>query len=136
MEIRLTDEPPPHARDALLHRLVAFNEAAAGPSDARPLALLLGDDVAPEGGLWGRTAYGWLFVELLVVPDRLRGQGVGSELLRRAEAEARARGCRGVWLDTFEFQARGFYERHGYTVFGRLDDYPAGHARFFLRKLF
>ena len=39
-----------------------------------------------------------------------------------------------AWLDTFEFQARGFYERLGYTCFGRLEDYPPGFARYFMKK--
>jgi hypothetical protein len=39
-----------------------------------------------------------------------------------------------VWLDTYSFQARGFYERLGYTVFGTINDYPPGHSRFFLTK--
>jgi len=62
-----------------------------------------------------------------------RGQGVGTELMRRGEAEAVARGCHGVWLDTFEFQARGLYERLGYTCFGELENYPVG-PRFFMSK--
>jgi hypothetical protein len=44
------------------------------------------------------------------------------------------RGCHGVWLDTFTFQARGFYERLGYSVFGAIEDYPPGHSRHFLKK--
>jgi GNAT superfamily N-acetyltransferase len=86
------------------------------------------------GGLWGRTAYDWLFVELLFVPESLRGRGLGSELMKRAEDEALGRGCHSVWLDTFEFQARGFYERLGYTCFGELPNYPTGSARYFMRK--
>jgi len=86
------------------------------------------------GGLWGRTAYDWLFVELLVVPESLRGRGLGSELMKRAEDEALGRGCHSAWLDTFEFQARGFYERLGYTCFGELPNYPTGFARYFMRK--
>jgi hypothetical protein len=41
-------------------------------------------------------------------------------MLLQAEQEAKARGCRGAWLDTYSFQARGFYERLGYAVFGAL----------------
>jgi ribosomal protein S18 acetylase RimI-like enzyme len=56
--------------------------------------------------------------------------------MQRAEDEARRRGCRGAWLDTYSFQARGFYERIGYEVFGVIDDFPPGHSRLFLRKTF
>ena len=58
----------------------------------------------------------------------------GRRLLLEAEARAARRGCRGAWLGTFGFQARGFYEKQGYAVFGALQDCPPGHARFFLSK--
>lgn len=120
---------------AVVDGLVAFNAAHAGPGNGRSLVLLVrGADGAVRGGLLGYTHWNWLFVSHLWVHDTLRGRGVGSELLRRAEAEAVARGCRHAHLDTFSFQAPGFYERHGYQVFGRLDDYPPGHARIFLQK--
>lgn len=54
--------------------------------------------------------------------------------MRLAEEEAVRRGCLGAWLDTFSFQARGFYERLGYSVFGVIEGYPPGHSRFFLKK--
>jgi hypothetical protein len=54
--------------------------------------------------------------------------------MSQAEREAIRRGCRGAWLDTFSFQARGFYERLGYTVFGTIAGCPPGHSRFFLKK--
>jgi ribosomal protein S18 acetylase RimI-like enzyme len=68
------------------------------------------------------------------VPADLRHSGWGSELLRCAEAEAARRNCVGIWLDTFGFQARGFYEKHGYEVFGVLDVHPRGTERTFLCK--
>ena len=118
----------------VLDSLIAFNDAKAGDSGYRPIAFAVEDERGRmTGGLSGATAYGWLFIELLFVPESLRGQGVGTELIRRAEAEAVARGCHSVWLDTFEFQARGFYERLGYTCFGELANYPTG-SRFFMSK--
>jgi GNAT superfamily N-acetyltransferase len=134
MQITLTDAPDPSARDIIVGGLVAYNEAHAGPRGWRPLAVLLEEGSEVVGGLWGGTAYGWLFTELLFVPEALRGQGIGADLLARAEAEARARGCVGAWLDTFAFQARGFYEGLGYGVFGQIDGYPPGSARYFLSK--
>jgi GNAT superfamily N-acetyltransferase len=73
-------------------------------------------------------------MQLLAVPDSLRGQDVGSRLLAMAETEAIARGCHSSWLDAFEFQARGFYEKPGYQCFAELPDYSVGHKRFFFYK--
>jgi GNAT superfamily N-acetyltransferase len=73
-------------------------------------------------------------VDLLVVPESLRGQGLGSELLRKAEDIARKRRCTGVWLHTGTFQAPVFYEKRGYQAFGTLPDYPPGHATIYFMK--
>ena len=134
-EIELTDNPDPAAREVILNGLTAFNESRVGPSGWRQLVLLIRNDAgAVTGGLWARTAWRWLFVELLFIPEDRRGTGLGCELLQRAEEEAIKRGCHHAWLDTFSFQARGFYEKLGYSIFGRLDDYPPGHSRFFMTK--
>jgi GNAT superfamily N-acetyltransferase len=135
MELKVTDTPDASARETIAAGLGDFNTSQAGPGDWRALAVLIEDESgATVGGLWGKTSYGWLFTELLFVPEAQRGNGLGGRILAGAEAEARRRGCRGAWLDTFEFQARGFYERQGYAVFGQLDDYPPGFARYFLKK--
>jgi hypothetical protein len=54
--------------------------------------------------------------------------------MKRAETEALERGCHGVWLDTFSFQAKDFYCKLGYTIYGTLEDFPMGHQRHFFRK--
>jgi GNAT superfamily N-acetyltransferase len=86
------------------------------------------------GGLLGDVWGGWLQIHVLWVAQALRGQGCGARLMAAAEAYAVEKGCVGVTLDTFSFQARPFYERLGFTVFGALSDYPPGHARFYLEK--
>ncbi len=132
---QLTDAPDDQARAAILDGLRAYNSTQTGISDHRLLAVLLHDEAGQViGGLWGRTGYGWLFTELLFVPEALRGQGVGESLLTQAEAQARERGCHGAWLDTFAFQARPFYERLGYACFGEIEGYPHGFSRFFMKK--
>ncbi len=135
--LTLTDSADDAVRKAILAPLAAYNEAQVGPSGSRPLVITVQDEAgAITGGLWGWTGFEWLFTQLLVVPEAARGQGLGRRLMAMAEAEAVARGCRGAWLDTFEFQARGFYEGLGYQVFGEIPNYPTGYARYFLRKEF
>jgi GNAT superfamily N-acetyltransferase len=136
-KITLTDRADSAVREILLDGVLHFSEPAAGPPQMRPLVLLISDpdNGAVIGGLWGRTSWSFLFVELLFVPAALRGRNLGSRLLRDAEEEASRRGCHGVWLDTFSFQAPDFYLRRGYVKFGTIDDYPLGHSRFFLSKI-
>lgn len=129
------DTPDDSDREAVLAPLRAHNIAHAGDAGSRPVAILLTNKSgARVGGLWGRFSYGWLFVEYLSVPEAHRGADHGTALMARAEKIAREQGCVGMWLDTFSFQARGFYEKLGFTVFGQIDDFPPGHQRFFLQK--
>jgi GNAT superfamily N-acetyltransferase len=86
------------------------------------------------GGVYGATIWGWLMIEGLWVRETLRGRGLGRQLLAAAEAAAVARGCRAAWLGTFDFQARAFYERTGYRVFGALKDFPSGHTHYEMWK--
>jgi GNAT superfamily N-acetyltransferase len=137
--ITLTDAPEAHARSAILAPLLRFNLAGAGRAeDYRRLAILLSDPGTGEvlGGLWGEAMYSHLHVDLLFIPEPLRRTGIGRRLMGDAEAEAIRRLCRGAWLDTYSFQARGFYERLGYAVFGTIEDYPPGHRRLFMKKDF
>jgi GNAT superfamily N-acetyltransferase len=133
--LSLTEVADEKDRMAIAAPLVEYNTSQAGPSGNRPIIVLVKDGAdAVIGGLWGHTAYGWLYVQLLVVPASLRGRGVGTEIMQLAEREAVARGCHAAWLDTFEFQAREFYIRNGYECFGELADFPKGFSRFFMRK--
>lgn len=135
--LTVTDAPDEAMRQAIVQPLVRFNEEQSGRAeDYRPLAVLISDPDAGIifGGLWGSSNFTQLHIDLLYVPDALRGMGVGGAVVGQAEAEAVRRGCRGVWLDTYSFQARGFYERLGYRVFGTFEDYLPGHDRFFLKK--
>ena len=86
------------------------------------------------GGAHGKLNWTWLHVSTLWVAPDLRHRGIGSKLLEAIEKAALERGCAHAHLDTFSYQARPFYERHGYVVFGSLEEYPPGHQRFFLRK--
>jgi GNAT superfamily N-acetyltransferase len=123
--------------DAIGEPLAAFNHRAMGRhSGYRPFAFHLTERPGgePIGGLAGWSDWDWLFIVMIFVPESLRGQGLGRELMQRAENHARDGNLRGIWLDTFDFQARPFYEKLGYTVFGTLDDHPIGGQRYFMQK--
>ena len=108
-----------------------------GVRDYQPLALGLRDRAGSlRGGAYGATIWGWLMLDGLWIAPELRRRGHGARLLAAAEAVAKKRGCRGVWLGTFDFQARSFYEGQGYSVYGQLPDFPAGHTHFQLAKRF
>ena len=135
VEIMLTTDASVEVRDVILKNIHAANVKALGPMDMQMLRLVLQDaEGKPLGGMWGRTSYRWLYIELLAVPESLRGRGLGTELLKRAEAEARRRGCIGAWLDTFTAQSRRLYESCGFKVFGEIPDYPPGNTRVFMTK--
>ena len=86
------------------------------------------------GGIIGKIYRGALFIDKLYIDNPLRGRGWGELLLLRAESIARAEGAVFSHLDTFSFQAPGFYEKLGYETFGVLDDYPDGLKRYFYKK--
>ena len=131
----VVDDPSEADRLAILNLLADFNSRNAPPTLILPLAILLTSaDDETIGGLWGASGYDWLFIELVFVPDNLRGQDLGSEMMRRAEEVAIQRGCTGIWLTTFSFQARGFYEKLGYRMFGEIIGHPVGRALYFLEK--
>jgi GNAT superfamily N-acetyltransferase len=87
-----------------------------------------------RAGIAATVNWNWLQINLVWVATELRGTGLGSRLLGEIEAAGVERGCRHAHLDTFRYQARPFYERHGYEVFAELADYPPGQSRYFMRK--
>jgi GNAT superfamily N-acetyltransferase len=133
--LSVCENPTDEVREAILDALATFNAENGYPAEMQYVAITLKDDFgAVVGGLWGKTVYDWLFIEYLVVPTSMRGQNFGTTLMARAEEIALGRGCVGSWLTTFSFQARGFYERLGYKVFGSLENSPDENIRIFLRK--
>ena len=135
--ITLLDKADSAAAQAIHSLLLDFNNRTSGYAfDGRALVITVADPATGEilGGLWGSTAYGYLHIDMLILPEELRRHGLGSRLMAQAEEEAVRRGCRGSYLETLDFQARGFYEKLGYSVFGQLAETPPGHTRFFLTK--
>ncbi|EJP23752.1 acetyltransferase, GNAT family [Lachnoanaerobaculum sp. ICM7] len=85
-------------------------------------------------GMVAETFGNWLEIEYLYVSDDLRGQGIGSKILETAENESRNRGCKYSFVDTFNFQAPKFYEKHGYKEVFALKEYPYTGERYYYTK--
>ena len=128
-------ELPPDDLARLYAGLMAADPPRPHGRNYQPLVLAL-RNVEGEllGGLLGETIWTWLSVGVIWVTPELRGAGHGARLLRAAEDLAVVRGCTHARLDTFDWQARAFYERRGYAVYGQLDGFPVGHTQFHLRK--
>jgi GNAT superfamily N-acetyltransferase len=121
-------------RQAIIAPLGKFSEGRGFAFRPRAVGLVLRAGDAIVGGLLGDTNWDWLHIDILSVAAHLRGRGYGRQLMERAEALARERGCGGAWVDTYSFQSPGFYQRLGYRVFGTLPSYPGAEQRIFLMK--
>jgi GNAT superfamily N-acetyltransferase len=129
------EKPEASAWGIIGRGLQGYNIQEAGDNKFQRLCFALNSpDQEIVGGILGEVYWGWLYVDLLWVRDDLRGLGHGHRLLTVAEDEARKRGAKNAYLDTFTFQTSDFYFQHGYEIFGELQDFPTGHNRYFLKK--
>ena len=136
--LTLSSVPEPDARQIVGNGLNAYNDAIVGYADRIPLTVKLcdPDDGAVIGGIVGGTSLGLLFIDLVYLPESLRGQDLGTRMMAMAEDEARRRGCRAGMLYTISFQAPTFYQKLGWRVFGEIPCDPPGTSRIFLTKNF
>ncbi len=134
--LRVYDIAPPGAFDAIFRVLDESSRETIGEARPRLLVIPIYDGGSIGGGLWSHTLFGWLHIEMMVVPEAMRFRGLGSGLLAAAEAEARSRGCLGAIVDTFSFQAAPFYRKMGFEQYAALEDCPHGYQRLFFKKRF
>jgi GNAT superfamily N-acetyltransferase len=122
------------ADNRTLYAGLLATDPAGRPRTFAPLVLTVHDGEELVAALTGATVWSWLSIDVLWVTPELRGQGYGRRLVSEAESLAHGRGCRHARLDTFDFQARTFYEELGYRVYAELADFPEGHRQFHLVK--
>src|SRR5262249_9096973 len=134
--LMVTDAIEDRHRDLIADRLADYNESKAGYRDYRPLAVLVTDPESGEvvGGLYGRTSLGLMYVDRFFLPETLRRNRLGSQVIAAAEEEARRRGCSRALLSTLEFQAPGFYLKRGYEIAAKIECDPPGATRFYMTK--
>ncbi|NJM09465.1 MAG: GNAT family N-acetyltransferase [Bdellovibrionaceae bacterium] len=135
MNIEIIESPDQSVIDFFDKKIEEFNVARWEIKEKKPIAIKVTDSHgAIVAGAAGKTFGMWLLLDSLWVADSLRGQDLGSKILSAIELAARGRGCKFVLLDTLDFQARPFYEKHGYSVKWIQNNYPRDGAKYFMVK--
>lgn len=135
LEICFIDNPEEFAWGIIGRGVGNYNKQQAGDNQFQRLCYVLqGADEEILGGVISEVYWEWLYIDLLWVKDELRNHGYGRQLMEIVEKKAKGLGARNAYLDTFTFQAPGFYEKLGYQVFGELPAFPPGYERFFMKK--
>ena len=134
MELKLENAESKKTQE-LANLIRAYNRSKREPSKSEPLNIYLEDEQGNlKAGMVAETFGNWLEIEYLYVSDDLRGQGIGSKILKMAERESKERGCKYSFVDTFNFQAPKFYEKHGYKEVFALKNYPCTVERYYYTK--
>ncbi len=128
-------------RELVDSKLVEFNRKNVPfqqSEDYIDLSYVLKDNTEQVIGGINAMLYCWniMYVDILHVDYSHRGKGYGKLLLDRSESKAKSLGGYMSHLDTFDWQAKEFYEHLGYVVFGILENCPPSHDRYYMKKEF
>lgn len=135
MNIKITNDGSETDIEEIYRELKQYNLSKREPSNNVPLGIFIEDnDGKKTAGLIGETFGNWLCIKYLWVNEKLRGNGIGKKLIDAAEAEAKNRGCKYSFVDTFDFQAPDFYRKLGYNDVLALKEYPYTGARYYFTK--
>ena len=133
-------------RELITNKLFEFNQAQSKQvvkcdrlKTDTPTFIEIYAEVKPQklvGGLISYIDWGqWLYIDTIWVDPDYRKKGIGQYLIISAEQKAKNKGIKRARLCTFDFQALLFYKKLGYTVYGKLEDFPEGHTLYYLKKI-
>ena len=115
--------------------LIKYNREQAGPFHYTRKVLTVRDTRKRLlGGLILQSYWRESYVELLWLSAPARRLGLGRRLVQDAERRARRRGSMLIHLNTYSFQAPGFYEKLGFRRVGGMSGSPRGESRHFYVK--
>ena len=135
MNFEITDEIKKEDEEFIFSNLLEYNLEKIEDKNPKDLGIYLRTDEGKMvAGLTGDTHGNWLSVKFLWVAKEMRGQHIGSAILKQAEETAKQRGCKYVFLDTFSFQAPEFYLKYGYQEVFALEQYPVTGKRHYYTK--
>ncbi len=139
MNIELDVSPSEADLQVIGQGIKAYNrkympDAVAFEPDTRFAAFARDEAGAVVGGVRVNAFWNYCLIELLWLSEAVRGQGVGTRLMHLIEGHAKAKGFEYIRTETLDVQARGFYEKLGYRVYGELADFPKGHTLYCVVK--
>lgn len=126
-------EPSTEAESKLVHqRLRAYNRPFWRERRDYHFHIREGGELI--AGIVASSAHGTLEVEFLFVDEQYRRRGYGRQLLRYTEERAKSDGLRHILLNTYSFQAPGFYEKEGYRLLFQIEGAFGEHSQYFFWK--
>lgn len=135
MKIEIVENPTEDLVTFFKNKIEEFNVARWEIKKKFPLAIQMKDETGQiMAGAAAKTFGLWLLIDNIWVSEDLRGQNMGSKILKNLESAAKARGCNYALLDTLNFQAKPFYEKYGYKVQWTQNNYPKDGCKFFMVK--
>ncbi len=135
--IPIEGEPNPEDKKIMVDGMLAYHASKGHPRKSETYTVLVKDDSAKLLGCV-MVSFMWngMSIQTLWVDESARSQGLGQRLMSMVEAEGLKRGCTIAYTDTFTWQAPGFYEKLGYTLYGKLEGFPEGNAlSYYCKKL-
>lgn len=141
MKVEIERDPSESDTELLSRGIIAFNENAVknlepNESEKRFHVMARDDQGTIRGGIRATCYWNTLHIELLWLSPDVRGHGIGRELIEQAERFARENNCEIALVETTSWQAKPFYEKHGYDLIATLNDRPKGHSSHYLTKKF
>lgn len=135
MKFNVTDKIKKQEEETIFRGLLEYNLDRIEDKNPKDLGVYMEDEKGEMiAGLIGNTHGNWMTVKYLWVSEKLRGQNIGSQILKKAEETAKERGCKYAFLDTFSFQAPEFYKKYGYKEQFVLEEYPVEGKRYYFTK--
>jgi len=135
MKIEVLESPDQQLIDDLDKKIDDLNWENWEVKERKPLAVQIKDkNNNVIAGAAARTFGDWLLLDTLWVSEELRGQNIGSQILETIERAAKKKGCKKCLLDTLNFQAAPFHEKHGYRTQWIQEGYPKTGCKYFMVK--
>ncbi len=138
MNIKVTQQPNADELATISQGLQSSNSKHIGDAateEGLKFAVFARDDSGTViGGIRAVAFWDWMNIEVIWVHEKARGSGIGRQLLKAAEEFAMENHFFWSCLETASFQAREFYEKQGYEVFGEPQDFPKGHTMYYMKK--